>query len=170
MYLVNRASVAASASGKEPPRRLEPHELAELIRSNKVRRDAMRIIQRCWKPLVRQWLSRARASLATPHSFAAANVLIDSALPLTFTLALTLTLTRTLTLTAEPQELALRRRRERQPARGGPAAYYLLLTAYYLLLTTYYLLLTAYYLLLTATCTRRAWPAAPRPCPQARTR
>ena len=44
---------------------------------NQVRRDALKVIQRCWKPLVRQWLSRARASLATPHSFAAANVLID---------------------------------------------------------------------------------------------
>ena len=64
----------------------------------------MKIIQRCWKPLVRQWLSRARASLATPHSFAAANVLIDSALALTLalTLILTPTLTLTLTLTRRP--------------------------------------------------------------------
>ena len=48
---------------------------------NQVRRDALRIIQRFWKPLVRRWLQRTRAALATPHSFAAANVRFDQLSP-----------------------------------------------------------------------------------------
>jgi hypothetical protein len=74
MYLVNRASVAASASGKEPPRRLEPHELAELIRSNKVRREEL-----------------TQTLTLTP--------IPTPTLTLTLTLTFTLTLTLTLTLT-----------------------------------------------------------------------
>ena len=40
MYLVNRSRLH-SACGNEPPRRLEPHELEELRRANKVRTLAL---------------------------------------------------------------------------------------------------------------------------------
>ena len=39
MYLVNRSRLHA-ADAKTPPRRLEPHELAELRRANKARAPA----------------------------------------------------------------------------------------------------------------------------------
>ena len=43
MYLVNRSRLHA-ADAKTPPRRLEPHELAELRRANKARAPAPPLI------------------------------------------------------------------------------------------------------------------------------
>ena len=44
MYLVNRSRLHA-ADAKTPPRRLEPHELAELRRANKARAPAPPLTQ-----------------------------------------------------------------------------------------------------------------------------